>query len=63
MCFLFCKPDHVCPFCESESYCSEHEMERKHLHRVSMRDEMEELSELSDIAEYIEYYLEQLYLL
>jgi hypothetical protein len=63
MCFLFCKPEvPVCPFCERESYCSEHEMERKHLHRVSMR-EMEELSDLSAAAEYIESYLEQLYLL
>jgi hypothetical protein len=63
MCFLFCKPERVsvCLFCETREYCSEHEMERKHLDRVSMRDEME-LSELSAAAEYIEYYLEQLYI-
>ncbi len=65
MCFLFCRPERIpiCPFCERESYCSEHEMERKHLYRVSMRDELEELSQLSAAAEYIESYLEQLYLL
>jgi hypothetical protein len=61
MCFLFTRPtqDTVCPFCDSSEYCTEHEMERKHLSRVSLRFEMEQLSEFVEAAECIEYYLDQ----
>ena len=46
-----------CPFCTESTYgkyCIEHEMEKKHYHRLRERNEMEELSYFVAVCDHLE---------